>query len=116
MGIYCCKSSGDFLEIKFSTTTGSRIKTSNHINKTNTDDKIKINITNNNGNTIKMIINHNLPFGELKKKYCELIGKKNSNKLVFLDKGKVLEENESLFSLGIFDEISILAFDGNDYK
>ena len=63
-----------------------------------------------------MIINHNLPFGELKKKYCELIGKKNSNKLVFLDKGKVLEENESLFSLGIFDEISILAFDGNDYK
>ena len=116
MGIYCCKSSGDFPEIKFSTTTGSRIKTSNHINKTNTDDKIKINITNSKGYTINMIINHNLPFGELKKKYCELIGKKNSNKLVFLDKGKVLEENESLFSLGIFDEISILAFDGNDYK
>ena len=39
MGIYCCKSSGDLTEIKFSTTTGSRIKT-NNINKKNTDDKI----------------------------------------------------------------------------
>ena len=115
MGIYCCKSSGDFTEIKFSSTTGSRIKT-NNINKTSTDDKIKININNNKGYAINMIINHNLPFGELKKKYCEFVGKTNSNKLIFLYKGKVLEENESLFSLGIFDEITILAFDGNDYQ
>ena len=116
MGIYCCKSSGDFPEIKFSTTTGSRIKTSNNINKTSTDDKIKINITNSNGYSISMIINHNLLFGELKKKYCEFIGKTKTNRLVFLYKGKVLEENESLFSMGIFDEITVLAFDGNDYK
>ena len=115
MGIYCCKSSGDFPEIKFSTTTGSRIKT-NNINKTSTDDKIKINITNSKGYTINMIINHNLLFGELKNKYCEFIGKPKSNKLVFLYKAKVLEENESLFSMGIFEEITILAFDGNDYK
>ena len=66
MGIYCCKSSGDLTEIKFSTTTGSRIKT-NNINKTSTDDKIKINITNNKGYNINMIINHNLLFSELKK-------------------------------------------------
>ena len=116
MGIYCCKSSGDLTEIKFSTTTGSRIKTNNNINKKNTDDKIKINIIDSNGHTINMIINHNLTFDDLKKEYCELIGKKNSNKLVFLSKGKVLEENESLFSMGIFEEITVLAFDGNDYK
>ena len=116
MGIYCCKSSGDFPEIKFSTTTGSRIKTNNNINKTSTHDKIKINITNSNGYTISMIINQNLSFGQLKKKYCEFIGKTKTNKLVFLNKGKVLEENESLFSMGIFDEITVLAFDGNDYK
>ena len=115
MGIYCCKSSGDLTEIKFSTTTGSRIKT-NNINKTSTDDKIKINITNNKGYNINMIINHNLLFSELKKNYCELIGKTNSNKLVFLYRGRVLEENESLYSMGIFDEITIMAFDGYDYK
>ena len=115
MGIYCCKSSGDLTEIKFSTTTGSRIKT-NNINKKNTDDKIKINITDSNGQTINMIIEHNFSFGDLKKQYCELIGKKNSNKLVFLSKGKVLEETESLYSMGIYDEITVLAFDGNDYK
>ena len=115
MGIYCCKSSGDLTEIKFSTTTGSRLKT-NNINKTNTDDKIKINIINNNGYCTNMIIKHNLPFSELKKKYCEIAKKKNSNKLVFLYQGKLLEENDSLFSLGIFDEITVLAFDGNDYK
>ncbi len=115
MGIYCCKSSGDLTEIKFSTTTGSRLKT-NNINKTNTDDKIRINITNNNNYSINMIIKHNLPFGELKKKYCQKLGKKNSNKLVFLYQGKLLEENDSLYSLGIFDEITVLAFDGNDYK
>ena len=115
MGIYCCKSSGDLPEIKFSTTTSSRIKGTN-INKSNTDDKIRINITYSKGYTNNMIINHNMQFGELKKKYCEFIGKTNSNKLVFLYKGIVLEENQSLFSMGIVDEITIMAFDGNDYK
>ena len=116
MGIYCCKSTGENTEIKFSTTSGSRMKTNNNINRTNTDDKIKINIKNNNGYTINMIINHNLPFGELKKQYCELIGKSNSHRLIFMYKEKTMDENESLFSMGIFEEITILAFDGNDYK
>ena len=35
-----------------------------------------MNITDNNGQTINMIIEHNLSFGELKKQYCELIYKK----------------------------------------
>ena len=75
MGIYCFKSSGDLYEKKFSTTKRNRIKT-NNINKKNTDDKIKMNITDNKGQTINMIIEHNLSFGELKKQYCELIYKK----------------------------------------
>ena len=45
-----------------------------------------------------------------------MIGKKNINKLVFVYKGKVIEENDSLNSLGIQDEITIVAFDGNDYN
>ena len=87
MGINCCKYSGDLSEKKFSTTKRNRIKT-NNINKKNTDDKIKMNITDNNEQTINMIIEHNLSFSELKKQYCELIYKKIRINWLFYPKEK----------------------------
>ena len=106
MGGSCCKTSGDFTEIKFSKSVTSRIRYNN----------IKIHITSASGYPINLNISPNLSFNEIKKKYCDMIGKKNVNKLVFVYKGKVLEENDSLSSLGIEDEITIVAFDGNDYN
>ena len=107
MGGSCCKTSGDFTEIKFSKSVTSRIRYNNNI---------KIHITSASGYPINLNISPNLSFNEIKKKYCNIIGKKNVNKLVFVYKGKVLEENDSLSSLGIEDEITIVAFDGNDYN
>ena len=108
MGGSCCKTSGDFTEIKFSKSVTSRIRYNNN--------NIKIHITSASGYPINLNISPNLSFNEIKKKYCNIIGKKNVNKLVFVYKGKVLEENDSLSSLGIEDEITIVAFDGNDYN
>lgn len=107
MGGSCCKTSGDFTEIKFSKSATSRIRYNNNI---------KLHITNANGYPINMNINPNMSFHEIKKKYCNILGKKNVNKLVFLYKGKVIEENESLNSMGIDEEINVVAFDGNDYN
>ena len=112
MGGSCCKSSGDNIEIKFSQT--SRIRYNN--NNNNNNNKIKLNITTGTGYPIKMNINPNWSFNEIKKKYGILIGKKNINKLIFVYKGKVIEENNSLNSMGIDEEITICAFDGNDYN
>ena len=108
MGGSCCKTSGDNIEIKFSQTNTSRIRYNNN--------NIKLNITSSSGYPIKMNINPNWPFSEIKKKYCILIGKKDINKLRFVYKGKVIEENNSLNSMGIDEEITICAFDGNDYN
>ena len=107
MGGSCCKTSGDYTEIKFSKSVTSRIRYNNNV---------KIHITSASGYPINLNISPNLSFNEIKKKYCNIIGKKNVNKLVFVYKGKVLEENDSLSSLGIEDEITIGAFDGNDYN
>ncbi len=106
MGGSCCKTSGDFREIKFSKSATSRIRYNNNI---------KLHITNSNGLPINMNINPNWSFNEVKKKYCNMVGKKNFNRLIFLYKGKVIEDNDSLNSMGIEDEINIVAFDGNDY-
>ena len=92
MGGSCCKTSGDYTEIKFSKSVTSRIRYNNNI---------KIHITSASGYPINLNISPNLSFNEIKKKYCNMIGKKNVNKLVFVYKGKVLEENDSLSSLGI---------------
>ena len=108
MGGSCCKSSGDNIEIKFSKTNTSRIR-ENH-------NKIKLNITTGSGYPIKMNINPNWSFNEIKKKYCILMGKKEISKLIFVYKGKVIEDNNSLNSMGIDEEITVCAFDGNDYN
>ena len=110
MGGSCCKSSGDNIEIKFSQTNKNRIRYNNNNNN------IKLNITNGSGYPTKMNINPNWSFNEIKKKYCILQGKKDDNKLIFVYKGKVIEENNSLNSMGIEEEITICAFDGNDYN
>ena len=107
MGGSCCKSSGDYTEIKFNKSVTNRIKYNNNI---------KIHITSGNGYPINITINPNIPFSEIKRQYCNLIGKKNIDKLVFVYKGKVIEESDSLNSMGINDEINIVAFDGNDYN
>ena len=109
MGGSCCKTSGDF-EIKFkrSNILTNKIKYNNNIKK--------INIINNSGYSIEMDINIDWTFKEIKNKYCDLIRKKNINKLIFVYKGKLLEENASLKSMGIDNEITIYAFDGNDYN
>ena len=106
MGGNCCKSSGDNIEIKFSQTSTSRIRYNN----------IKLKITSGSGYPIKMNINPNWSFNEIKKEYCKLMGKKDIDKLIFVYKGKVIEETNSLNSMGIEDEITIYAFDGNDYN
>ena len=103
----CYKSLGDFREIKFSKSFTNRIRYNNNI---------KLHITSGSGYPIILNINPNLSFNEVKKKYCNMIGKKNNNKLIFIYKGKVIEEKDSLSSLGIDDEITIVAFDGNDYN
>ena len=108
MGGSCCKTSSDFTEIKFNKSVTNRIR---YINN-----NIKIHITSGCGYPISIDAHPNLSFKEIKKQYCKIIGKKTSNKLVFVYKGKVIEENESLKSLGIQDEITIVAFDGNDYN
>ena len=107
MGGSCCKSSGDNIEIKFSQTNTSRIRYNNNI---------KLKIKSGSGYPIKMNINPNWSFNEIKKKYCKLMGKKDIDKLIFVYKGKVIEENNSLNSMGIEEEITIYAFDGNDYN
>ena len=107
MGGSCCKSSGDFTEIKFSKSAINRIRYNNNL---------KIHITSGNGYPINITINPNMPFSEIKRQYCNLIGKKNDDKLVFVYKGKVIEENDSLNAMGINDEINVVAFDGNDYN
>ena len=104
----CCKTSSEFKEIKFSKSVTNRIRYNNN--------NIRIHITSGCGYPINMDINPNLLFSEIKKQYCKIIGKKTTNKLVFVYRGKVIEENESLKSLGIQDEITIVAFDGNDYN
>ena len=107
MGGVCCKTSGDYTEIKFSkSATTNRIRSNN----------IKIHITSGSGYPLNMNINPNWTFDEIKKKYCNLVGKKDINKLVFVYKGKVIEDKDSLSSMGIDDEITIVAFDGNDYN
>jgi hypothetical protein len=83
MGGSCCKSSGDNIEIKFSQTNTNRIRYNNN--------NIKLNITGSSGYPIKMNVNPNWPFSEIKKKYCILIGKTDINKLIFVYKGKVME-------------------------
>ena len=108
MGGSCCKSSGDNIEIKFSQTNTSRIRYNNN--------NIKLNITSGTGYPIKMNVNPNWSFNEIKKKYCILLHKIDINKLIFVYKGKVIEESESLNSMGIYEEITIYAFDGNDYN
>ena len=109
MGGSCCKSSGDF-EIKFKQTNtytnGIKYNSNN----------IKINIVDNSGYSIKMEININKTFNEIKKKYCDLIKKKDINKLIFVYKSKVIEENSTPFSMGIDKETTIYSFDGNDYN
>ena len=57
MGGNCCKSSGDNIEIKFSQTNKNRIRYNNNI---------KLNITNGSGYPIKMNINPNWSFNEIK--------------------------------------------------
>ena len=104
-GSNCYKTSRD-REIRFSKSITNRIRYNNNI---------KLHITSGAGYPIHLNINPNLPFNEVKKKYCNLIGKTNINKLVFIYRGKVLGENDSLNSMGIDDEITIVAFDGNDY-
>ena len=44
------------------------------------------------------------------------MGKKDDNKLIYFYKGKIIEENDSLNSMGIEEEITRCAFDGNDYN
>ena len=63
-----------------------------------------------------MNIDPNMIFNEIKKDYCNIVHKKDIDKLVFVYKGKVIEEDDSLHSMGINDEITIAAFDGNDYN
>ena len=109
MGGSCCKTSGD-VEIKFKQTN-----TYTNKNKPNSYN-IKINVINSSGFSIQMDININWTFGEIKNKYCELIGKKDFNKLIFVYKSKVLEENETPISIGIDKETTIYSFDGNDYN
>ena len=107
MGGSCCKSSRDNIEIKFSQTNTNKIKYNNNI---------KLNIISGTEYPIKMNVNPNWTFNEIKKKYCILLHKNDINKLIFVYKGKVIEENGSLYSMGIFEEITIYAFDGNDYN
>ena len=108
MGGSCCKTSGDNIEIKFSQTNTSRIRYNNN--------NIKLNIMSSIGYPIKMSINPNWSFNEIKKKYCSMVGKKYIDKLIFVYKNKIIEENNSLSSMGIDEEITIYAFDGNDYN
>ncbi len=109
MGGNCCKTSGDIeIQFKQTNTFTNRIRYN--------DNKIRINIIGCIGYTIKMDINPNWTINEIKSKYCDLIGKKNINKLVFFYKGKLLDENITLSSIKIDKEITIYAFDGNDYN
>ena len=107
MGGICCKSSNEYPEIKFSKSITNGIRYNN---------KIKIHIIRGDGYTINMTIDPNMKFSEIKRDYCNIVQKKDINKLVFVYKGKVIEEFDSLNSMGINDEITIVAFDGNDYN
>ena len=77
---------------------------------------IKVNIIDNSGYNISLDADLNWTFNEVKNKYCLLKRKNNINKLIFVYKGKVLEENVTLISLDIDKELTIYAFDGNDYN
>ena len=109
MGGSCCKTSGD-IEIQFKQTNTF----TNKIRKNNNN--IRINIKSGIGLPIIMDINQNMTFNEIKKEYCKLIGKKDNNKLIFVSKGKLLDENTNLNFLKNEEEIIIYAFDGNDYN
>ena len=80
------------------------------------DNNIKIKISTNGSNPITMTINQRSLFSEVKKKYCLLTKKNEDDLIIFVYKGKTLDENESLYSLGINEGITIAAFDSNDYK
>ena len=109
MGGTCCNSSGDF-EIQFKQTNTFTKKISYNTNM------IKVNIIDNSGYNISLDADLNWTFNEVKNKYCLLKRKNNINKLIFVYKGKVLEENVNLISLDIDKELTIYAFDGNDYN
>ena len=82
----------------------------------NENNIIKINITTNGGNPITMNINQKSFFREVRKKYCLLMRKNEDEIIVFIYKGKTIDENDSLYSLGIFEGSTIAAFDSNEYK
>ena len=107
MGGSCCKISGNFSEIQFSQSNTSRIKYNNNI---------KLNVTSADGYTINMYIDPKWSIQEIKNKYCSMKGKKDCEKLVFMYKQRLLDEEESLDSLGIGNEITIIALDSNDYN
>ena len=113
----CCNSD-DISGIKLSQSkflANSRIsfnKDENVIDNNN----IIINITTNGANPISMLINKKCLFSEVKKKYYLLAKKSENDIIVFVYKGKTIDENESLNSLGINENITIAAFDSNDYK
>ena len=109
MGANCCKISGD-AEIKFTHTNSYTNKLGKNSNF------IKLNIINSSGFSMNIDVNPNWTLGMIKNKYCELVGKKEINKLIFYYKNKVLEENESPINLSKDKEITIYSFDGNDYN
>ena len=86
-------------------------------NDDNTENNnINIKIVTNNVTPISMNINKKCLFSEVKKKYCLLAKKSEDDIIIFIFKGKTIDENQSLYSLGINEGITIAAFDSNDYK
>ena len=63
-----------------------------------------------------MNLNQKSLFGEVRKKYCLLTKKNQDDFIIFIYKGKTIDENESLYSLGINEGTSIAVFDSNDYS
>ena len=111
----CCNSRENS-ELKFSQSGANlRIKL-NKDDDDNIDNFIKIKIITNGGNPVTMNINQKSLFREVKKKYCLLAKKNEDDIIIFVHKGRTIEENETLSSLGVSEEITIAAFDSNDYK
>ena len=111
----CCNSR-EGSEIKFSQGGENPRIRLNKDAKDNNDNFIKIKIRTNGGDPITMNINEKSLFSEVKKKYCLLTKKSEDDIIIFVHKGKTIEENESLYSLGINEGITIAAFDSNGYK
>ena len=110
----CCNSRENS-EIKISQCNSNpRIRLSK--DEDNNSNFIKIKIITNGGNPITMNVKQKSLFSEVKKKYCLLARKNENDLIIFVHKGKTIEENESLYSLGINEGITIAAFDSNDYK